>query len=351
MKQVSDYNTFDLADFFQSAESRIAEITNPVSRQRYGIAIGFLKNYANLFDEGTVGFSKEFLSDWIVYMWSMGIPTGSLVWYFDIVSSLYNAYTKNNLKSKDNLFSELKVKLKEIDSKSRNKGLGNSLYSHIVSVLKGSHESGDNRIAIDMVLFSLLNGCMPLMEMAKLKRADINSDVPEIKDIVVRNADEKKRRKYLFNLSQILFRPKALSLHVQSMVNSMFKLHRIPAAGNPMDVIESIYAFAALKCGVSGTDIVSALGHVPLGLPILAVCEQKTIDEDRKEEIAKIVARVFAENPSKWYAMRLRRGVQFKSLEDRLEILKENLPHIPLFYLYCRRVQYMGRSAAILGVA
>lgn len=191
---------------------------------------------------------------------------------------------------------------------------------------------GEMSLAADVILFSLLNDCMPLSRVLKSKKNDIPEDDSDLQSIVKRQNNG--RRQYIFKLGGPKATPKQLSLLIQQLIKRLFTFNSIPNVENVFDVIEGAWAFAALKCGATGSEIVSILGRVPKMLPILELCIAKEIDSNRKTLIKKNIRDLLVSNPIRWFAMGLRSGVKFDEVKERINKYKTEYPDVKLFYPY-----------------
>lgn len=130
----------------------------------------------------------------------------------------------------------------------------------------------------------------------------------------------------------------------------MLRRNGLPMSERVDDVVESLYAYAALRCGVSAAEIVAIFGRVPVGMPLLALAIPRSgqslpdVSDQRKKDIADIVSSVFSGDTPRWFAMRLRQGVRFESLERKLSIFKDDLPPLELFYPTRRIARRLGRK-------
>ena len=322
------------------------------------------------------------LTDWLVNQWLMNTPFATFSLYLDIISSLYGSAVKTGILPSTKIFSQIKASLKALGSDGWKSGINDEIFARALRLTKNAvHLISDDAIAASLVIWSLTHGLMPFTDIAQLKKSDFKEQIGDL-PIASKPSDSQEqalilwlltinpsqRMQYMFPLRQSSRTPKQLSNHISKIVNDLFRRARLPQATDPFQTVEALWAYAALRAGIPASQLVSYLGHVPLGLPILRLCkssvfslqssenEKNTAQAPHTEPTAPILrapladtsyfkenfanlGKIFLENPPLWYAMSLRPGVRFTQVCRRLELLLKSqdsrlktLSDIQLFY-------------------
>lgn len=299
-------------------------------------ASGYLKAVAN-FDSfisgrGDEAFSEQLPADWAVWMSRQGLSLKTARHYIDIVSGLYGSAVSEGLADETDAFSRVKALLKERGEELWRQPISEDDFSRLQALTKvAGKQTGESALAADLLLFSLLNRVMDLAEVASLRREDLSRFGEESRAVAERHADA--RRKFIFPLDQSHLTPRQLEKRVAQMVADLLGNRNIAVVGSVQDTVRSYWAYAALRCGATAAEVAAALGRRPAGMPILGLCTAtEAVSEKRLDDLARSVGELFVANPVNWYAMRLRPGVKFSSLERRFVDLAGAVATPELFY-------------------
>lgn len=159
--------------------------------------------------------------------------------------------------------------------------------------------------------------------------------------LVERNASP--TRKYLFPLDQSKLTPKQLAESVENKMRSRFVGFNIPIIQSVDNTIRLIWAFAAMKCGIPGSEIVALMGSAITteGIPEMSLCVEANISQERREALTETVSTLLSNNPPRWYAMKLRSRVEFEDVEQRSQRFDVSALQPEFFYPLeeiCKRV-------------
>ena len=295
------------------------------------------------------------LTDWLINQWLLGLPFSSATLYLDIISALYGSAVKAGLLPPTETFTLLRAELKALGPEGWKSGINGEIFARALRLTKNAHRLLlDDSIAADLILLSLTNSLQPIEQLALLKRDDISAlfnttdsnkeslaspsplrplrDTPELHKIASRHLNGNARRKYIFPLNQSERTPAQLKKHIFKITNALFRRTRLPQATDPNRTVEALWAYAALRAGVPASTIVAHLGHAPLGLPVLKLCNISTLREAPilrsrycEADTFRSIGSVFLDNPPLWYAMSLRPGVRFTQVCRRIQLLSK--PH------------------------
>ncbi len=336
---MADSPTHSLKETIQYFRSKASERSKS-SGQAYLQAINSLSTFANTIDDGADFASEAALADWLVQMCVGGLTPKTAVQYFNIVAALYGAAEKDGVVGPTDTFRRLKAAIKGLDAEQPS--MTEADFGRLLNLTRTTHTlTGEASTATDIMLLALLNGCMPINEIATLKTDAATAFDPDSADIVRRQSSA--RRKYVFNLNQSSLTARQLDRSVSAQLIGMLSARRLPLFTSVNATIETYWAYAALRSGVSTADIVATLGHAPEGIPFLQLIARSEITPARRYAVVRTVAEVFVDNPYHWYAMRLRPHVSYADVAARLSHIDKVDPPL-LFYPYEEITRRTGRK-------
>lgn len=275
--------------------------------------------------------SDLFLENWLVSMFQRGLTAKTSLHYFDIIAGLYGSLAKDGIVQCSDAFKKIKARVKPLTVRLWKHIITEESFLRLVNVTKTSYRhSGENSVIADILLFSLLNPGMKLVDVACVRREDLPMYSDKSREVAGRYLDNK--RKYLFPLDQTKKTSRQLNVYLCQKVAQLFYSRNIAIVGNMQDTISSYWAYAALSCGATAADVVSALGAVPPGLPILGLCSQSPDSTAKQSDLVSKVADLFVADPYNWYAMRLRAGVKIDRVEKRLADMDSRTCVAEMFY-------------------
>lgn len=322
-KEVSHHKLFE---FFRNKTNDKSNTT----ASYYTKAILSIEAFLNTLEDPSDFPSEQILADWFVNMLLRQYSLKTSILLFNSISGLYKLAVKEGLAQRTDAFKNIKAKINKYQADRRCDIIDGTGFDRVISLTRRADvQNSDNAIATDLMLLSLITGCMSLDKIAKLKKDDIGDATTAKGSIIARHVDS--RRKYIFDLKQSEYTPRQMARLLNNMMLNLFKLQNLPYTGSISDSIESYWAYAALQCGVFGSVIISVLGKAPKGIPALALCTKQKLSKEKIDSIANLVGETFIINPPHWYAMRLRPRATFDELSERIKSLK-NIPQPELFY-------------------
>lgn len=272
------------------------------------------------------------IADWFVDMYIKGTAFKTSCHYLDLASGLYKQALTDGVVVDENPFARFRHRIKSLDDSIWRKVISDTDFSKMISVTKSAdRQTGEIALATDILLFSLLNACMPLDTVVRL--AKDQAEQFDRESIAIINRHISTKRKYVFDLKQSERTPNQLAREVNSLMVRLFHLRDIPIFGSIDETIASYLAYAALKCGASGSEIVKALGKAPKGVPVLSLYNCIS-NQEQCSQMSKEVGMVFVVNPLQWFAMRLRPGVKYEDIDKRFNVLADELHRPQFFYPY-----------------
>lgn len=319
---------FNILRFFQSA---VSDKVSGASSPGYQKAVASLTSFLKVRDRLSDAITEDLLADWLAFMYVSGISFNTANLYLNSISGLYKKAVVAGYVAHTVAFKNIKAKFKLTEGRDVSYLLTDSDFVRMVNLCKSApNRTGDESKVIDVILFSLVSGCRPVTEVATLTVPDTESLGDDARTIVERNSDT--RRKYIFDLKQSQLTPRRLSRNLHDLVVQLFKERNLPFFDTVDETLRSYWAFAALKYGLSAATVVSCLGKVPVGVPVLSVSSMQEIPGIRKNAINRAVGEMFTANPLRWYAMRLRPRVKFEELDSRFMQLRDELSRPDMFY-------------------
>lgn len=165
-------------------------------------------------------------------------------------------------------------------------------------------------------------------------------------DEIVKQCDSSNGRKYLFSLNQSKVRPTQLSRELNDGLTSLMRSvgMRI-AGGQAREEITAIWIAAAMKCGVDICLIRSIIASIPYRYRALKLIRRQEISEGLLHETVCRVADSINDNTPRWFAMKLRKGVGFSDVKEKISTeLPGRLNAMELYYPTRTIVKKVGKK-------
>lgn len=325
------FTTTEAIEFFKS---RINRLSGETTREAYRKALMQFQGFASAQSLSDETITQTVLEDWYVAMRFRGLTAKTASYYLDNICSMYASAVKEDKTAPTDDFSNVRAKLKAIDERDSPFLVTDSHVRKLKSLCPAPGAE-NNSVVPDTILISLVNGCMPLREVATIKKDTLANLNPQGNEIARRNIDAK--RKYIFPLGQTLMTPRQAESHLVTEITECLKVNGIPVVSTPMGTIKSLWAFTALKSGATASDVVSVLGEAPAGMPILSICKPNAVGESMKKALYEMVAEAICRETTHWYAMRLRPRVGFDDVLKRFSSKATDLKKPEMFYP-CREI-------------
>lgn len=265
--------------------------------------------------------------DWTIHMYMCGISLKTQLPYLNAIAGLYKKAVGKGLAPATDIFASLRSQLKSKGDVLCKSWLSQNSFEHLRYLTRAVQKKDD---ICKLVHYSLTKGCKSLGECANVKADEASSE--DLKLLGIGTAQFIRNRKYLFALDRSGITPAKLLQNVNEDILKLFDRMNICHSADADDTLCSYWAFAALRMGVAPHVVVSFLKTVPSGVPILSICKRTELTEEKREEIVGSTAVMFSANPPKWFVMRLRHGVKFENLEQKLTDLEDVIPMPELFY-------------------
>ena len=270
-------------------------------------------------------------ADWIVGLQMNGAALGTVTRYIKGLSGYYTRAVKEGLAPQTEAFKSLTDKPQHGGAEPWTGSVTRQDFDKFLALtrLPGCRPE-ENNVAADMVTLSLINGRMPLYEVAMLKVDEAMKLDRESQAIA--NRHREPARKYVFPLRQSMLTKRQLTDGVNRLVMDYLQKRNIRCFTTADETLKTYWAYAALRTGITPHALSASLGSAPSGLQILSLFPKaESANPDTPETIAS-VAGIFLSNPLRWYAMRLRTRVSFAELNNRFAQQKDEITAPEMFY-------------------
>ena len=289
-------------------------------------AIDSLYRFAGGVDLSFSGFDEPFLGEWVARQFFDGYYARTVAYNVSKIAALYNKAVAENLASPTDAFATVISKIK--DAGSRFDGIDHAdTFTRLRKICHTEYPAGStSRLARDIVLFGILNGGMTLSQIASFKKDDLDSSDALLSGIAADYA--RPKNKYLFPLNQSRLTPRQLSQSVEKLVASVLAIPRKRQPQVADRILTHLWCDLAMSCGMPASDIAACVSDACASNPLTFCAVPAKLDPDGIAAVRKRVGETLADNPVRWYAMHLRRKVDFKTLADRLEDKKIKLDEV-----------------------
>lgn len=333
MSENKRYSNSEFSDFFRTKISGMA----PESRMRYRKTLSELEVFLIGHHLRLADLSQAMVSDWAVEMLSRSLSPATVARHLNSFSGLLKNAAKEGMISPVDYPRTVSKSLSD-SADALPALLDGKTFNACMAVLRDAvKRPGGFNIYEDIVLFSMLNGALPLEEVALLKMGSLPQCKPACQSIIDRNRDS--RRAYLFDLRQSYLTPRKLRENLSEGVRDIFRKHAMSADFDADAFIRSLWVVAAIRNGLPASEAVAYVGGcAPYALP--AFCTPAPDVAGGKDAWIDTVNSTLLRDMPRWYAMHLRRGVSFDEL--RMEIVDKCTPVPELFYPCETIVKRMG---------
>jgi hypothetical protein len=316
-----------ILDFFRS---RIERLTG-TSAKEYAKAFAYLDSFLSGSDDSFVSPTEKLIEDWSIVLLSSGMTQSTIIQYIGVVSALYSAAAAEGLVRPTDVFKTVKAKIKKDDFLTSVRLLSEEQYMKMHNLAIASPKLPENvAMYVDIFVLSILTGCKPPIDVAMYKKSDVTAQPPQIATILERHCGP--RRQFVFNLGQSTKTPVQLEQHLYGKITSVLLSNGINIINSVEETARGFWAFAAMKCGISPSDIFNVLGKLPAAMPDRSMRASSARISGDRNSIINAVSETFLYNPFNWYAMKLRPRVKISDVEKRMHEVDVDLHPAELFY-------------------
>lgn len=316
------------SEFLEFWQSKISEMSTE-SKMRYRKTLAELDIFLTGHHLQLADLSATMIADWTTEMLSRGLAKGTVTNHLNFFSGLLKSAVKEGMLGSNDTPRTLSKSLAELktDMPVLLKGTN---YNACLSILRNAlKRTKDFNVFEDIVLFSMINGAIPIEEIVSLKVSDSSKYYGISQMIIERNLN--KKRNYIFDLRQSYLTSKQLKTAVAEGVFSVFKRLVESESFDADDFIRSLWVAIAIRSGLLSSETLGCVGgSAPYA--VLPFNEAVEFPPEGKKWWINTVNTILSHKMPCWYAMHLRRGVKFD--EVRKEIYEKFQP-IPEFFYPC----------------
>ena len=316
-----------LLDFFHT---RIENLTG-TSAKEYKKAFAYLNSFLSGSDDSLVNPTEKLIEDWCIVLFCSGMTQSTIIQYMGVISALYSAAVSEGFVEQTDVFRTVKTKIKKDDFLKSVRLISDDQYTRMHNLAIASPKLPENTsMYVDIFVLLILTGCKSLVDVAMFKKNDITTQTPQIATILERHCGS--RRQFVFDLGQSKKTQAQLERHLYSKITPILQSRGIKIIESAEETARGFWAFAAMKCGISPSDIFNVLGKLPAAMPNIKSgnpCGKIVKD---KNSIINSVIEAFLHNPFNWYAMKLRQRVKIEDIKKRMQIIDTDLQPTELFY-------------------
>ena len=313
-------------DFFGTRISGLGVESQAVYRRALRALDGFLTGHDLRLDE----LSETMVLDWAAELLADGFSFNSAVQFVDVLSSLCNAAIREGMLPASEAVKAAKARILAYRPERGVPENQQVLKQLLVLLRKPASELGPEAKYRDVLLFSLLNGCLPPVDVAVLKKNELDGCDESSVALAARNVGA-SRRLYVFDLSQPSLTPRQLREDVNGRVLSLMQHYVDARISSVEDALYSFWVLLALKCGSTCS---VALGCVPahndLYLPPFVL--RGNAGGAVRQDLMAAVSPLIVSNPLRWYAMHLRRNVSYDDIKAAVKGAEGEVSVAELYY-------------------
>lgn len=321
MSDSKRHSNRELIRFFQS---RLTDLSAETSR-KYARVISDLDIFLTGHHLQLSDISEALVTDWAFDLLRGGLALSTVVRHLNILNSLLSSASKKDFIVPTDAPRAVARKLEKHLIKLPTL-LNEERFSECIAMLRvalkrtalsaGSSHQGESvseeEICEEILLFSILNGALPVKEVIMLKKKTTEDFSEVSRRIVEMNTDP--RRAFVFNLRQSFNTLRQLMGKVSDALKSRFGRFLSPDV--PFDADElarSVWVACAVRGGATYSEALGLIASAP-----------------RSEAWIKTVNSLLTHEMPRWYAMHMRKGVSYA---DILKEIGESVRPVPeLFY-------------------
>jgi len=320
---------------------KVEETANPTSRRSLAQTVESFNRFMGGTPVPFDNFNDELLNEWVSWLFSRGYSYNTVTYYVKRLSSLYGKVVKDGATDDNGCFSRVKAKLANASKSCVEINSDPDCFRKLHTLAHTNlSKSPARQLAKDMVLFAIYNGGLTFKELASYKKTDYTGHDSAILDIVGRYS--KPKNKYLFPINQSERTPNQLDRIIEALFSDALRLVNIKLSSYKTTTAIDLWAAAAMRCGISASDIASCIGRDGLVNPAYSFATKKEISTECKEETLRLVSRMLTMDPDNWYAMQFRPRVSYDMIKARMKAV--GIPFRDTFYPMEEIVRRIGKK-------
>lgn len=312
--QTQDLTAKTAGEFFRSA---IAHTVNARTAASLRQSLGSFEHFTSPGELTFADFSEPVLSGWLASLFAEGYTPKTAAYYLKNLSALYSKAVSENLASETDAFSRLRVRIQNISSATATAHHPfKDIAKKIQHLAAKSANPGESNLADDITLFAILGG-LSTERLAYYKKDEYTGQDPALGAIVRKYSHP--RRKFLFPLRQSERTPRQLDRQLTAMFSKALREVKVDLPAHITDIPGTIWSALAREiCSIDSGAVIACLGRRPDRSPAYDFAATVELTDDEKEFIYEEIRTAVTDNPARWFAMRLRPGISYEKLTERL---------------------------------
>ena len=338
MSEILRHSNIEILNFFRSKLSDLGGETI----LKYRRTITALDLFLSAHRLNLVELSDVMVADWTMELFLQGLSRTTIIRHLNILNSLVKAAAKKQMLPLNDASRTLAKLLTESDSQFPEL-MNERTFNNSLGLLRGIVRRSDYyNVYEDLFLFSMLNGAMPLCEVAKLRKEDVAEFGNMSKIILERNVSP--NRTYIFDLRQSYRTERQLYSAISDGLATVLERVLGKKEIDADSFMRSLWVMCAIRSGATASEALGCVGgDAPQSIPSFCLSAETTTDD--KRQWIEAVNQVILSKMPKWYAMQLRRGVRFEELR---KYISEKIRPIPeFFYPYETIIRRIGNKKVV----
>lgn len=349
------HSNSELLRFFQSGLSALSS----ESALKYRRTISELECFLSAHRLELADLDPAMTADFAAWLLRQGLSAATVARHLNILSALVSRAAERGMLEPLDAPRELVRRLAD-DRRPLPPLMREDVFDRCLAILRESLKPGDGRrVATDMLLCSLLLGARPIADLAKMRKDEALQTVDEpLRTVLDYNLAPKRR--FVFDLRQSYLTPAQIYKEVAKSLTELFRPVTGLTAVDPDTLSASLWAACAIRCGATASEALSLLGRpAPYALPSFikdiiggpAAAGPSSSESKASEAAAPVaewqraVAALLAQGMPRWFAMHIRKGVDFADL--RRDIAEAVHP-APELYYPCETIRRrLGRRTVV----
>lgn len=314
--QTADIENVGILDAIEFFKVKSQEAYSPKTKENLQYAIDALSEFVGDSHIDYTIFTESMVGEWISRLLFQGYSPKTISNnILKRIATLYNKAAEEGLAQPTGVFKTAQDRLNSIDCTTD--AADSDIFGKVQGLIRRDYSSDPIlQLAKDILLFAIFNGGMSFKEIANYNKDEYKGDNKAILEIV--NRYSKPKNKYLFPLNRTNATAKRLVRSIQKLLEIALKNHGLTFSSTPTDITFRLWAYLAMNCGVSASDVSACIAPRNKNIPVTAFAVPSELTENQIIEIRKQVETTLNHNPLHWYAMHLRPRVKYKNLADRL---------------------------------
>lgn len=297
---------------------KVAELQNEAVKNSSMQAVGLLERFLGGTPATFCDFNEDILGEWVSWLFCRGYSCATVQTYVSRLSALYGKLLKDGIASDKECFPNIREKLNNVSKRCGNVQSDPDCFKKLRRLVQADCSNSKVRqLARDIVLFSLYNGGLSFEQLYKYKKEDYRGDEKAVLEIVERYS--KPKNKYLFPLNQSRRTPRQLSAALSVLYADALKMVGINPESLTSEVPIDLWASAAMRSGLSASDIGGCLEDSTLINPIFYFARKSELSDERKAQLRSFVTRMLTKDPDYWFAMQFRPRVDLDMIKERMK--------------------------------